>query len=94
MPTTTIRIPEELKAPVVAAAERSGTSTHNFILEAILEKTELDNLQVNFDLVAEERYGGIVATGKTIPWHEMREYLESRLSRNEVSRPVARQLNA
>lgn len=94
MPTTTIRIPEELKATVVAAAERSGTSTHNFILEAILEKTELDNLQVNFDLVAEERYGGIVATGKTIPWHEMREYLESRLSRNEVSRPVARQLNA
>jgi hypothetical protein len=94
MPTTTIRIPEELKAPVVAAAERSGTSTHNFILEAILEKTELDNLQVNFDLVAEERYGGIVATGKTIPWPEMREYLESRLSRNEVSRPVARQLNA
>ena len=94
MPTTTIRIPEELKAPVVAAAERSGTSTHNFILEAILEKTELDNLQVNFDLVAEERYGGIVATGKTIPWHEMREYLESRLSRNEVSRPLARQLNA
>jgi len=45
-------------------------------------------------LLAEERYGRIVATGKTIPWHEMREYLESRLSRNEVSRPVARQLNA
>jgi hypothetical protein len=94
MPTTTILIPEELKAPVVAAAERSGTSTHNFILEAILEKTELDDLRANFDLVAEERYGGIVATGKTIPWHEMRECLESRLSRNEVSRPVARQLNA
>jgi len=94
MPTTTILIPEELKAPVVAAAERSGTSTHNFILEGILEKTELDDLRANFDLLAAERYGRIVATGKTIPWHEMREYLEIRLSRNEVRRPVARQLNA
>jgi hypothetical protein len=94
MPTTTILIPEELKPSVVAAAERSGTSTQNFILEGILEKTELDDLRANFDLLAEERYGRIVATGKTIPWHEMREYLESRLSRNEVPRPVARQLNA
>jgi len=32
MPTTTILIPEELKPSVVAAAERSGTSTQNFIL--------------------------------------------------------------
>jgi len=39
MSTTTIRLPEDLKARVAAAAKRAGTSTHGFILEAIAEKT-------------------------------------------------------
>ena len=40
MPTTTIRLSDELKARVASAAERAGTSPHNFILEAIAEKAE------------------------------------------------------
>lgn len=92
MSTTTIRLPEELKARVAAAAKRSGTTTHNFILEAIAKKTEQDDLRAEFDTVAEERYARIVATGKTIPWQEMRGYLEDRLVVKEVKRPVARKL--
>ena len=34
MPTTTIRLPEDLKARVTAAAKRAGTTIHGFILEA------------------------------------------------------------
>ena len=92
MSTTTIRLPEELKARVAAAAKRSGTTTHNFILEAIAKKTEQDDLRADFDAVAEHRYARIVATGKTISWQEMRGYLEDRLAGNEVKRPVARKL--
>ena len=40
MSTTTIRLPDDLKARLAAAAERAGTTSHNFILQAILEKTE------------------------------------------------------
>ena len=79
MSTTTIRLPEELKARVAAAAKRSGTTTHSFILEAIAKKMEQDELRADFDSVAEDRYARIVATGKTIPWLEMRGYLEDRL---------------
>jgi predicted DNA-binding protein len=93
MPTTTIRLPEELKVRVAAAAKRSGTTTHNFILEAIAKKTEQDDLRAEFDAVAEDRYASIVATGKTIPWEEMRGYLEDRLVGKEVKRPVARKLS-
>jgi predicted transcriptional regulator len=92
MSTTTIRLPEELKARVVAAAKRSGTSTHSFILEAIAKKTEQDDLRADFDAVAEDRYARMIATGKTVSWQEMRGYLEDRLVGKEVKRPVARKL--
>jgi predicted transcriptional regulator len=92
MSTTTIRLPEDLKARVAAAAKRSGTTTHGFILDAIAEKTEQEDLRAAFDADAEDRYAQIVATGKTIPWQEMRGYLEERLAGKEVKRPVARKL--
>jgi len=40
MSTTTIRLPHELKARVVAAAKKAGTTAHSFILEAIAEKAD------------------------------------------------------
>jgi len=92
MSTTTIRIPEDLKARVAAAAKRSGTTAHGFILEAIAEKTEQVNLRADFDAVAEDRYARIVASGKTIPWTEMRGYLEERLAGKAAKRPAARKL--
>ena len=92
MPTTTIRLPEDLKARVAAAAKRSGTTTHGFILEAIAEKAKQEELRADFDAVAEDRYAHIVASGKTIPWQEMRGYLEDRLAGKKVKRPAARKL--
>lgn len=92
MSTTTIRLPEDLKARVAAAAKRSGTTAHGFILDAIAEKAEQEDLRAAFDADAEDRYARIVATGKTIPWQEMRGYLEERLTGKEVKRPIARKL--
>ncbi len=92
MSTTTIRIPEDLKARVAAAAKRAGTTSHGFILEAITEKAEQMDLRADFDAVAEDRYARIVASGKTIPWTEMRGYLEERLAGKAVKRPAARKL--
>ena len=92
MSTTTIRLPEELKARIAAAAKRAGTTAHSFILEAIAEKAELEERRANFDQVAEERFARVVATGKTIPWNEMRGYLEDRLADKTAKRPAARKL--
>ena len=90
MSTTTIRIPEHLKARVAAVAKRAGTTTHSFILEAIAEKTDEEERRQDFHDVAEKRYVDIVASGKTIPWSEMRSYLESRLAGKKPRRPTAR----
>jgi predicted transcriptional regulator len=90
--TTTIRLTEELKARVGAAAKRAGTSTHNFILEAIAEKADQEERRAEFHDAAERRYADIVSSGKTIPWGEMRTYLEDRLAGKKAKRPRARKL--
>ena len=90
--TTTIRMPEDLKTRVAAAAKRSGLTSHGFILEAIAEKAQQEDLRADFDALAEDRFARIVASGKTIPWQEMRGYLEDRLAGKVAKRPVARKL--
>ena len=92
MPTTTIRLPEDLKARVAAAAERVGKTSHSFILEAIAEKAEQEEQRSDFDDLAEKRFADIVASGKTIPWGEMRSYLENRLAGKAARRPLPKKL--
>jgi predicted transcriptional regulator len=90
MSTTTIRLPQDLKERVARAAERAGTSAHSFILEAIAEKAEQEERRGEFQDTAERRFAEIVACGKTVPWSEMRRYLEHRLAGNKTARPKRR----
>lgn len=93
MSTTTIRLSDELKVRIAAVAERTGTTAHSFILEAIAEKTAQEERRGDFSHVADERYANIIATGKTIPWAEMRSYLEDRMAGKAATRPSAKKLN-
>jgi len=92
MPTTTIRLPEDLKERIAQAAERAGTTSHAFILEAIAERVNDEERRNDFHDTAERRYDEVVTSGKTIPWSEMRTYLEDRLAGKKTTRPVARKL--
>ena len=92
MPTTTIRLPQELKKRVARAAERSGTTAHNFILEAVAEKAALEERRAEFLDSAEQRYARIVESGKTVQWQEMRRYLERRVAGKKTARPKPRTL--
>lgn len=92
MSTTTIRLPADLKERIAIAAKRAGTTSHGFILEAIAQKAEQEEQRADFHDVAEKRYAGIVAAGKTIPWNEMRVYLEDRIAGKAAVRPRARKL--
>ena len=92
MSTTTIRIPEELKARVALAAERAGTSAHSFMVEAIAEKAERAERRGDFFEAAENRYDELTDTGETIPWETMRTYLETRVAGKAATRPLAKKL--
>ena len=93
MPTTTVRLPEELKDRIARAAERTGKTSHAFILEAIAERVDEEERRNAFHEVAEDRYAAIVASGKTIPWSEMRTYLQDRMAGKAPTRPAARKLS-
>ncbi len=92
MSTTTIRLLQDLKERIARAAERAETTAHSFILEAIVEKTELDEHRAEFEETAERRYADIVASGKTVPWNEVRRYLERRLTGKKLARRRPRTL--
>ena len=93
MSTTTIRLPVELKARVADAARRSGTTPHGFILAAIAEKTDADQRRAEFEQMAETRYEGIVTSDRTIPWGDMRRYMQARAAGKTAKKPVARKLS-
>lgn len=92
MPTTTIRIEDELKARVATAADREGKTTHAFILEAIAQTVEQVELDDDFHRIADARWAEVLATGKTVPWADARTYLEARSRGKRPRKPVARKL--
>lgn len=92
MSTTTIRLPEALKERITRVAERAGMSTHAFILDALAERVADDERRHEFLALAEERYANIVASGRTIGWSEMRQFLEEWKARRDASPPHPKRL--
>ena len=89
MSTTTIRIEDDLKARVAAAAQQAGKTAHAFILDAIsqtVEQVELDNA---FNAVADQRWAKIKASGKTVPWDNAKAYLAARANGEPARKPSA-----
>lgn len=93
MSTTTIRLPAELKARVAEAAKQAGTTSHNFILQAIAEKLDLAARQAEAHAVADQRYAEFLESGKSIPWNEARAWLRGRVASQTVKRPGASKLD-
>ena len=90
MPTTTIRLEDELKARINAAAAQAGKTAHAFILDALaqtVEQVELDNA---FHAVADERWARIRATGQTVDWNDAKAYLVARAQGKRPRKPSAR----
>ena len=92
MPTTTIRLEDDLKARIAAAAEHAGKTSHAFILEAIAQTVERVELDAEFHRVADKRWAKVLATGKTVPWDAAKSYLEARSHGERPGKPVAGKL--
>lgn len=97
MSTTTIRIEDDLKVRVAAAAQQMGKSAHAFIVDALAERVEQVEQEAAFHALADERWANIRTTGKTVAWTDGKAYLLAR-SNAEVSdrgrprKPAARKL--
>ncbi len=92
MSTTTIRLPDKLKSRLAHAAEQSGKTAHSFILEAIAEKTENSERRQSFHADAEKRFANLIKTKKSVPWTDVRAYVEKRVAGKKARPPASRKL--
>ena len=90
MSTTTIRIEDDLKARIAAAAERAGKSAHAYIVDAVAQSVEQAELDEEFHRVADARWAKLLVTGKTVSWHEATAYLAARSRGERPRKPPAR----
>jgi predicted transcriptional regulator len=90
MSTTTIRLEDELKSRVAAAAERAGKTAHAFILDTIAERVEQDEADDVFDRLADERWAEILETGETVSWDDAKNWLQARARGENPPIPVAK----
>jgi predicted transcriptional regulator len=90
MATTTIRIEDDLRARVAAAAERAGKTTHAFILDAIAETVTQAEQDEAFHRLAEERWANLLETGRTVAWNDAKAWFGGRPRGEHPPKPVAR----
>jgi predicted transcriptional regulator len=86
MGTTTLRIPDELKDRVAAAAEAAGVTPHGFMLRAIETQTVEAEEQAAFERAAAQRWRQLQRDGQYFAMEEVREYMMAR-ARGETSSP-------
>jgi predicted transcriptional regulator len=91
MSTTTLRLPDELKARIARLAEKSGKTAHSVMLDAIAQKVEEEELRASFHGEADARFAEMIKSGAGIPWHDMRSYLKTRARGKTAQAPRARQ---
>ncbi|MBP6799122.1 MAG: CopG family transcriptional regulator [Luteimonas sp.] len=75
MSTTTIRLPEALKARIARAAEREGVTAHGFILGAVEAKVDELERRRDFHEEADRRWLQFLADGETLDWSQVRASL-------------------
>jgi predicted transcriptional regulator len=90
MSTTTIRLEDALRARVLTAAERAGTTAHAFMLDAIARTVEQSEVDSAFDALANQRWAQVQSSGKTVAWDQAKAYLTARAQGAPVRKPAAR----
>lgn len=90
MSTTTIRLEDELKTRINAAAAQAGKTAHAFILEALAQKVEQVEQDNAFHALADERWARIRTTGKTVAWDDAKTYLAARGNGEHPRKPAAK----
>ena len=61
----------------------------------VADLADIDRVAAHLDgqgHLADQRYAAIIESGKTIPWAQMRQYLEQRISGTPAKRPSAKKL--
>lgn len=90
--TTTVRVPDALRARIESVTAASGSTVHAFMVEAIAGATERLERRQDFEAEAERRLQQLQTTGQHLSLADIRKHA-SRLARTPgAAVPKARSL--
>ena len=87
-----LRIPDDVKRRARKLAQSRQTTAHAFMVEAIREKVQAEEMRAAFHADAERRLARMKRSGLGLPAPEVFDYLEQRAAGNSPRRPRARKL--
>lgn len=90
--TTTLKLPEELKARIASAAEAAGKTSHAYMIEALAAQAALDERRRAFvasALLAEQE---VAEYGLVYDADEVFSYIQAKIEGKPNKRPKAKKL--
>ena len=90
MPTTSLKLPEELKERAVSAAEKLGVTPHAFMVDAIANATDRAERKAQFVAEALAADEAMTRTGHGYDADEVFAYLRKRAAGKKAARPKAK----
>jgi predicted transcriptional regulator len=90
--STTLKLPEKLKARVAHAAKAAGKTSHAFMVDAIEQQTALSERRREFLGDAMTAREAVVTYGLVHDGDEVLSYLKARLEGRNPARPRKRKL--
>lgn len=94
MSTTTIRLPDELKARIEKLTAASGTSAHAFMVEAIAEVATRMERRQDFHAEAQRRWKKMLRTGEYLTHDDVRNHVLARARGESPEPPLPRKMTA
>ena len=87
-----LRVPEKVKKRIAKLAKAQDLTPHGFMLEAIREKLEAEEVRAAFHADAKRRLARMKKAGTGIPAEEVFEYLRQRAAGRTPARPKPRKV--
>ncbi len=86
--TTTLKLPEELKARIASAAQATGRTPHAFMVEALETQARLAEMRQSFINDAVASAAEVDAGGALYTMEDVQEYILARTSGKTAKRPL------
>lgn len=94
MPTTSLKLPDDLKTRAAAAAKVRGVTTHAFMLDAIREAATATEQRAQFVADAQAARSGMLKSGKGYAADDVHKYLRAKAGGTAARKPKAKSWRA
>lgn len=90
--STTLKLPEALKARIAAAAEAAGKTSHAYMVEALASQAAFDERRRAFVASAHRAEHEVAEYGLVYDADEVFSYIQAKMDGKPVKRPKAKKL--